>query len=69
MLETVKRIQVQKYNKETDPEAKSKIELNPLKVFYAAVENCKPVLQLTPVKRGGATYQVFNLKLIYTKHS
>ena len=58
MLETVKRIQVQHYNKETNPDLKAQIEINPLKVFHAAVENCKPVLQLTPIKRGGATYQV-----------
>jgi len=32
--------------------------LNPRKIFYDAVENCKPLLQLTPIKRGGVTYQV-----------
>lgn len=57
-LQQVKRIQIQKYHKETDPDEKSKIVLDPLKVFHAAIENCKPLLKLTPIKRGGATYQV-----------
>ncbi|KAL1130663.1 hypothetical protein AAG570_011905, partial [Ranatra chinensis] len=57
-FETVKRIQVQSYNKETNPELKLQIELDPKKIFYSAVENCKPILQVTPIKRGGATYQV-----------
>jgi small subunit ribosomal protein S7 len=54
----MKRIQVKKYHKEQDPVEKAKIEVDPLKIFHAAVENCKPLLQLTAVKRGGATYQV-----------
>ncbi|XP_014274028.1 small ribosomal subunit protein uS7m [Halyomorpha halys] len=57
-LQQVKRIQIQKYHKETDPDEKAKVVLDPLKVFHAAVENCKPLLNLTPIKRGGATYQV-----------
>ncbi|CAH1390415.1 unnamed protein product [Nezara viridula] len=57
-LQQVKRIQIQRYHKEMDPDEKAKIVLDPLKVFHAAVENCKPLLKLTPVKRGGATYQV-----------
>lgn len=57
-FETVKRIQITNYNNEADPEKKEKIELNALNIFHKAIENCKPVLQLTPVKRGGQTYQV-----------
>ncbi|XP_073975339.1 mitochondrial ribosomal protein S7 [Rhodnius prolixus] len=57
-LETIKRIQIEKYNKEIDPEKKSNIELDAMTIFHKAVENCKPVLALTAVKRGGSTYQV-----------
>lgn len=57
-FENIKRIQLERYNKAKDPEEKAKIEVNPLKIFYAAVENSKPLLKLTPIKRGGSTYQV-----------
>lgn len=57
-LETIKRIQVEKYNKEVDIEEKKKIEMNALKILHDAVNNCKPILHLMPIKRGGATYQV-----------
>lgn len=56
-FEKIKRIQVEKYH--TSPsETKEAIELSPRKIFYDAVENCKPLLQLTPIKRGGVRYQV-----------
>lgn len=57
-FENIKRIQLEKYNKAKDAETKAKIEVNPLKIFHAAVENSKPLLKLTPIKRGGSTYQV-----------
>uniref|UniRef100_A0A131XBC1 Small ribosomal subunit protein uS7m n=1 Tax=Hyalomma excavatum TaxID=257692 RepID=A0A131XBC1_9ACAR len=57
-LFNVKRIQLTKYNRATDDETKSKIECNPLTVLHKALENCRPVLELTPIKRGGITYQV-----------
>jgi small subunit ribosomal protein S7 len=41
-----------------DDVTKAKIMINPLKIFHQAVENCKPVLALMPLKRGGVTYQV-----------
>lgn len=56
-FEKVKRIQIEKYHT-SPPEKKEQIELNPRKIFYDAVENCKPLLQLTPIKRGGVRYQV-----------
>lgn len=56
-LENIKRIQLERYNL-ADGEEKDKIETNPLKIFHQAVENCRPLLQLTPIKRGGVTYQV-----------
>ncbi|KAJ8923202.1 hypothetical protein NQ315_001756 [Exocentrus adspersus] len=57
-FETIKRIQIEKYHKCKNDEDKSKIELNPRVIFYKAIENCKPVMQLTPIKRGGVRYQV-----------
>lgn len=56
-LENIKRIQLEKYHL-ADPKDKETIELNPLNIFRQAVENSRPLLQLTPIKRGGATYQV-----------
>lgn len=57
-FENIKKIQMEKYHATTDATAKSEIELNPLTIFHQAIENCKPVLALTPIKRGGVTYQV-----------
>nr|CAD7430909.1 unnamed protein product [Timema monikensis] len=57
-FENVKRTQLERFNISPTPELKEKIETNPLIVFYRAVENCKPLLQLSPIKRGGVTYQV-----------
>lgn len=57
-FENMKRTQIEKYHKCDNEEDKSKIELNPKTIFYNAIENCKPVMQLTPIKRGGVRYQV-----------
>lgn len=57
-LFNVKRIQLAKYNRATDEEAKRKIECNPVTILHTALENCRPVLELSPIKRGGITYQV-----------
>lgn len=57
-FENIKRIQLERYNLATTPEEKEKIETNPVKIFHEAVENCRPLLQLTPIKRGGQRYQV-----------
>ncbi|XP_075230862.1 mitochondrial ribosomal protein S7 [Lycorma delicatula] len=57
-FENVKRFQLEKYNSETDPLVKESIVIDPLVIFHKAVENSKPALKLTPVKRGGSTYQV-----------
>nr|CAG4646548.1 EOG090X0CZM [Macrothrix elegans] len=54
----IKQIQLAKYYNATTDEEKAAIECDPLTIFHKAIENCKPVIQLTPVKRGGATYQV-----------
>lgn len=56
-FENIKRIQLERYNL-AEGDEKLKIETNPLNILHAAVENCRPLLQLTPIKRGGSTYQV-----------
>ncbi|XP_015921495.1 small ribosomal subunit protein uS7m [Parasteatoda tepidariorum] len=62
----IKRIQLGKYHAATEEE-RSSIELDPKKIFYSAIHNCKPVLTVTPVKKGGITYQV--PVPVSTKHS
>lgn len=61
-FENVKRSQIERYHLATTEEQKAKIELNPKVILHRAIENCKPLLQLTPIKRGGITYQVNNSK-------
>lgn len=56
-FELVKRTQLERYHKAKE-EDKTKIELNPRVIFHKAVENATPILQLTPIKRGGVRYQV-----------
>jgi small subunit ribosomal protein S7 len=57
-FENIKRIQLEKYHKCQNDDDKAAIELNPRVIFHQAVDNCKPVLSLTPIKRGGVRYQV-----------
>lgn len=57
-FENIKRIQIERYHLATTAETKAKIELDPKAILSKAVENCKPLLQLSPIKRGGITYQV-----------
>ncbi|KAE8742720.1 hypothetical protein FOCC_FOCC011752 [Frankliniella occidentalis] len=56
-FEKIKRAQVRKYHLANDS-AKLKIPTNPLEIFHQALQNCKPVLTVTPVKRGGVVYKV-----------
>ncbi|KAL7288654.1 hypothetical protein TKK_0017385 [Trichogramma kaykai] len=57
-FENIKRIQLEKYNKATDPAEKEKIELDPRAILRQAIENSTPVLELLKMKKGGQTYQV-----------
>lgn len=57
-LENVKIIQLKKYHKAESEEEKSRIQLNPRTIFSQAVENCKPLLILQKVVRGGVMYEV-----------
>eukprot|EP00795_Rhopilema_esculentum_P009526 gene9526-17270_t len=52
-FERVKEIQISKAQKSSDPET---IELDPLKIFKTAVENSKPVIGCTTMKKGGKNY-------------
>ncbi|CAK6964838.1 S ribosomal protein S7%2C mitochondrial [Scomber scombrus] len=56
-LEYIKRKQVEKYHK-APPEKKEEIECNPYVIFHQAMENCKPVVGLASIQRGGKYYQV-----------
>lgn len=49
---------MEKYNKESDETKKAEIETNPHMIFLTALENCKPLLKMTPINKGGITYQV-----------
>ncbi|XP_061556726.1 small ribosomal subunit protein uS7m isoform X1 [Phycodurus eques] len=56
-LEHIKRKQVEKYHKA--PEGKrEEIECNPYTVFHTALDNCKPVVGLASIQKGGKFYQV-----------
>lgn len=57
-FENIKRIQLERYHLADSAADKAAIETNPLSILHLAVENCRPLLQLTPIKRGGSTYQV-----------
>ncbi|XP_022080524.1 28S ribosomal protein S7, mitochondrial-like [Acanthaster planci] len=56
-LEKVKREQLVKYNKAPEAE-RSSVEINPRVIFLKAIENCKPLMGLAVVKKGGKNYQV-----------
>ncbi|XP_067914766.1 small ribosomal subunit protein uS7m [Heterodontus francisci] len=56
-FESIKRKQIESYHKAPESE-KDVIECNPLKIFQQALENCKPVIGLTNIQRGGKSYQV-----------
>lgn len=57
-FERIKRIQIEKYHKTQSEEEKAKIILNPVEILHNAIENVRPVLMVTPVRRGGVKYQV-----------
>uniref|UniRef100_A0A3B5KFN6 Mitochondrial ribosomal protein S7 n=1 Tax=Takifugu rubripes TaxID=31033 RepID=A0A3B5KFN6_TAKRU len=51
-LENIKRKQVEKYHKASE-EKKEEIECNPYTIFHQALDNCKPVVGLASIQRGG----------------
>ncbi|XP_033945443.1 small ribosomal subunit protein uS7m [Pseudochaenichthys georgianus] len=56
-LENIKRKQVDKYHKAPEGK-KEEIECNPYAIFHQALENCKPVVGLASIQKGGKFYQV-----------
>ncbi|XP_008327884.1 small ribosomal subunit protein uS7m isoform X1 [Cynoglossus semilaevis] len=56
-LEEMKRKQVEKYHKAAEGK-KEEIECNPYTIFHQALENCKPVVGVISLKKGGRYYQV-----------
>ncbi|CAJ0568345.1 unnamed protein product, partial [Mesorhabditis spiculigera] len=57
-LEIVKRKQYKAWVDAPTPEEKANVERDPFKVAEAAIRNCRPLMKLMPVTRGGTTYQV-----------
>ncbi|XP_026215994.1 28S ribosomal protein S7, mitochondrial [Anabas testudineus] len=56
-LESIKRKQVEKYHKAPEGK-KEEIECCPYAIFHQALENCKPVVGLASIQKGGKFYQV-----------
>ncbi|KAK1877802.1 28S ribosomal protein S7 mitochondrial [Dissostichus eleginoides] len=56
-LENIKRKQVDKYHKAPEGK-KEEIECNPYAIFHQALENCKPVVGLASIQKGGKFYNV-----------
>ncbi|XP_013408597.1 28S ribosomal protein S7, mitochondrial isoform X2 [Lingula anatina] len=56
-MEEIKRRQVREFHRATESQ-KLQIITDPRKIFNQAVNNLKPVLLVTSVKRGGIAYQV-----------
>ncbi|KAK6479666.1 28S ribosomal protein S7 [Huso huso] len=56
-FESMKRKQVEKYHKAPATE-KEGIECNPYTIFHQALENCKPIIGLISIQKGGKYYQV-----------
>lgn len=57
-LQRIKQIQVEQYNKATNEEEKSQIVLDPLRIVKQAIENCRPIMKLCSIRRGGSLYQI-----------
>ena len=58
-FENIKLKQIEYYNNTESEFEKELIETDPTKLFHKAVENCKPLLNIEKIKRGGVQYQVF----------
>lgn len=54
----IKRTQLERYNLAKTDEEREAIELNPRILLHRAIENCRPLMTLINVKRGGTNYKV-----------
>lgn len=57
-FEQIKKIQLERYHKAETPEEKANIITDPLRLLKMAIKNSRPILKLSPIRRGGQTYQV-----------
>lgn len=57
-LEDIKNIQRQRLRNAKSDSEREEIETNPVTITKQAIVNMTPVVMVTPIKRGGATYQV-----------
>lgn len=57
-IELIKMTQLTKYHSAKTQEERDTIETNPYKIIHQAVENCKPLLSLEEVRKGGVIYRV-----------
>ena len=53
----IKLRQLEKWNA-TEESKRDSVETNPLKIFLTAIDNCKPVVQMSAVRKAGILYQV-----------
>lgn len=53
----IKLVQMEKRNKESVEENKRLIPADPLRIFLAALDNCRPLLKIVNVRKGGITYK------------
>lgn len=54
----IKRVQLERYHLAKTDEERESIELNPRVLLHEAIENCRPLMRLVKVKRGGTNYKV-----------
>lgn len=57
-LEFIKHAQLEKFYSAETAEARDSIETNPYTILYAAVENARPLLNLTNIRKGAIIYRV-----------
>lgn len=54
----IKRTQLERYNLAKTDEEREAIEMNPRILLVDAIENCRPLMKLINVSRGGTNYKV-----------
>lgn len=57
-FQNIKRMQLERYHLAKTDEEREAIELNPRILLHQAIENCRPLMELKNVKRGGTNYKV-----------
>lgn len=57
-MEIIKYTQLEKYNSASTQEEKDAIEINPYKIIYGAMENAKPLLKISDMRKGAVMYRV-----------